>query len=296
MTHISRRKALQGLSALGLLSCCGTAVALPKPKVRVYKTLKIGMVRVKGTLTEKFAAAKAAGFGAIEMNAPGMNIAETRKASEDSGLPVDGTVCSNHWKVRHTSDDPATRAEALKTLKQAIRDTRAVGGHTVLLVVGHGDDGPEKEIWERSVENIAKALPVAAEHGVHIAIENVWNKFLYDHDGNADQTADKFKQYVDDFRSPWVGMQFDIGNHWKYGSMGDWLRTLGHRVIKLDVKGFSREESKFKKIGEGDIDFADVRAALEEINFIGWCAAEVAGGDQQRLEEVSKNMDAAFGL
>lgn len=265
-------------------------------KGRLYKTLKIGMVQVDGSLTDKFMVARAAGFAAIEMNSPGMNVEETNKAIHESGLPVDGTVCSSHWGIRHTDPDPEVRAKALDHLKQAIRDTHAVGGHTVLLVVGHGKDGLEKEIWPRSVENIAKAIPVAAEYGMTIAFENVWNQFLYDHNGGHDQTADKWKEYVDEFSSPHIGMQFDIGNHWKYGSMGDWIRTLGKRIVKLDVKGFSRKEDSFKKIGEGDLDFADVRKALRETNFFGFCAAEVGGGGADRLKEISDNMDRVFAL
>jgi hexulose-6-phosphate isomerase len=262
---------------------------------RIYKTLKIGMIK-GGDLTERFKTAKAAGFMGVEMSLPGDNVEETQKAIAASGLPVDGSVCAGHWNIRHTSPDAATRATALENLKQALRDTRAVGGHSVLLVVGKGEDGPENEIWPRSVENIAKAVPLAAELGVQIVIENVWNQFLYNHDGGADQTAEKFVKYVDEFRSPWVGMQFDIGNHWKYGSMGDWIRQLGHRVLKLDVKGFSREKNKFTPIGEGDIDYADVRKALTEINYHGWLAAEVAGGDLAYLTGVAKEMDTAFGL
>lgn len=263
---------------------------------RLYKTLKIGMIKVEGSLTDKFKATLAAGFKGVEMNAPGMDVAETRKAIAESGLEVDGTVCGSHWAIRHTSADAATRAKALEDLKTALRDTRAVGGHSVLLVAGKGEDGPENEIWARSVENISKAIPVAAEEGVTIVLENVWNQFLYDHNGGSDQTADKWAKYVDAFNSPWVGMQFDIGNHWKYGSMGGWIRTLGKRVYKLDVKGFSRAQNKFTPIGEGDIDYADVRKALLEINFYGWLAAEVAGGDQTYLKGVSDQMDKAFGL
>jgi hexulose-6-phosphate isomerase len=265
---------------------------------RLKKTLKIGMISLPGKagLVERFRAAKAAGFDGVEMDFPGADVAETKRAIAESGLPVDGSVCSGHWEVRHTSPDAATRAKALASLLQAIRDTHAVGGHSVLLVAGKGSDGPEAEIWPRSVENIAKAIPLAGELGVQILIENVWNQFLYDHEGGADQTADKFVRYVDDFRSPWVGMQFDIGNHWKYGSMGDWIRALGRRVLKLDVKGFSRAEGKFTPIGAGDIDYADVRKALREINFHGWLAAEVAGGDQAYLRGVAGEMDAAFGL
>jgi len=266
---------------------------------RLYKTLKIGMVRAGKSLEKKFAIAKEAGFDGIELNCPGIDVEEVRAAIKATGLPVDGSVNAGHWGVRHTDADPETRAKALESLKEALRQTHAVGGNSVLLVVGRGGkggDGPEDEIWKRSVDNISQALPLASELGIHIAIENVWNKFCYDHEGDHNQTADKFVKYVDEFHSPWVGMQFDIGNHWKYGSMGDWIRQLDKRVVKLDLKGFSREMDKFTKIGEGDLDWADVRKALAEIQYTGWAAAEVGGGDLERLKEVSANMDRVFGL
>jgi len=297
---LSRRRFVQASSAaLAGAFVSRTSPGAPPPKTlqgRLYKTLKIGMVRVDGSLVDKFNAAKEAGFDGIELNAPGVDVEATRRAIAETGLPVDGTVNSTHWRVRHTDPDPAVRAKALQSLKQAIRLTHAVGGHTALLVVGHGKDGPEDEIWKRSIDNIAQAIPLAAELGVYIAIENVWNHFLYDHGGDHRQSADKFVKFVDELNSPWVGMQFDIGNHWKYGSMGDWIRQLGRRIVKLDLKGFSRADDKFTKITEGDIDWADVRAALLEIQFAGWAAAEVGGGGPERLREISANMDEAFGL
>ncbi len=293
---VSRRRFVQSAAALAVVHPLLARSEEPSATRRIYKTLKIGMVRVKGTLTEKFRAVKEAGFEGIEMNAPGMNVDQTKIAITESGLPVDGTVCSSHWQVRHTSPEAATREKALDHLKTALRDTKAVGGNTVLLVVGRGSDGPEEEIWPRSIENISKALPIAAELGVYIAIENVWNQFLYDHDGDSRQTADKFAKYVDEFNSPWIGMQYDIGNHWKYGDAAEWIRTLGKRIVKLDLKGFSRADNKFTKITEGDIDWKGVQKALRDIGYTGWAAAEVAGGDLDRLREVSGNMDVAFGL
>lgn len=273
---------------------------MPNPlRGRLYKSLKIGMVKVAdpaATLTDRFRLAKEAGFAGIELNAPGNDVAEVRKAVGESGLLVDGTVCGTHWAVRHTDADPAVRAKALEDLRNALRETHAVGGSSVLLVAGKGSDGPADEIWRRAVDNISLALPLAAELGVTIAIENVWNQFCYNHDGGADQKADEFVRFVDAFSSPWVGMHFDIGNHWKYGAMGDWIRALGKRIVKLDVKGFSRATGKFTPIGEGDIDWADVRKALTEINFFGYCAAEVAGGDLEKLRVVSAEMDQVFGL
>ena len=263
---------------------------------RVRKTLKIGMVNVEGDLAARFRAAQTAGFDGIEMDSPGLNVKETRAAIAATGLPVDGTVCSTHWQKTHTHPDPQIRREALADLQTALRDTHAIGGHTTLLVVGHGKDGPESEIWPRAIENIRQALPLAAELGIYIAIENVWNRFLYDHDGGADQSAEKYVRFVDELNSPWVGMQLDIGNHWKYGDMGGWVRTLGRRVVKLDLKGYSRARQDWTDIGEDDIDWADVRRALLEINFYGWAAAEVGGGDVARLTKVAGQIDEVLKL
>ncbi|MBJ44002.1 MAG: xylose isomerase [Planctomycetaceae bacterium] len=296
---LSRRRFLSSVTGLAISSPLLTGISsgdIVSRKRPIFKTLKIGMVNVGDTLVDKFVAAKEAGFDGIEMNSPGMDVEATRHAIEQSGLPVDGTVCSSHWNIRHSSADAAERAQALRDLKTAIRDTHAVGGNTALLVVGHGKDGPEQEIWKRSIDNISAALPLAAELGVYIAVENVWNHFLYDHQGDQQQSAEKYARFVDELNSPWVGMQFDIGNHWKYGSMGDWIRQLGRRIVKLDLKGFSRQKDKFTKIGEGDLDWADVRAALDEIGFAGWAAAEVGGGGPKRLRQISANMDQVFGL
>jgi L-ribulose-5-phosphate 3-epimerase len=262
---------------------------------RIYKTLKIGMVQVPGSLTDKFRALRELGFDGVEMDSPGMNVEETKRAIAESGLPVDGTVCSTHWNARHTDKDPAVRAKALADLRQAIRDTHAVFGHTVLLVVGHGKDGSKREVWDRSIANIRQALPLAAKLGIYIAIENVWNQFLYDHDGPENQTADELRDYVDELNSPWVGVQFDIGNHQKYGKPAEWIRTLGKRIVKLDVKDWGKKAG-WAKIGEGDVDWPAVRRALLEIGYTGWAAAEVSGGSHEPLREISRQMDQVFAL
>jgi L-ribulose-5-phosphate 3-epimerase len=260
----------------------------------LLKTLKIGMIRVEGTLTDKFKAAKEAGFDGVELNVPGINVDQANEAAAASGLIIDGTVGSYHWKIRHSDPDPAVRADALARLKAGIVETAAVGADTMLLVPAHGNDGSDAEVYERSMASIREALPVAEKHGVSILIENVWNHFLYDHSGGSDQSADKLAQFIDAFESPWVGVQFDIGNHWKYGDAAQWIRTLDKRIKKLDIKGFSREADKFTKVTEGDIDWPSVEQALRDIGFTGWLAAEVGGGDLERLKEVSNNLEKAL--
>ena len=274
------------------------ATAAGSLKGRIYLTLKYTMISEdKLSMVDKFKLVKDIGFDGVEMNAPGTNVAEAVKAIDQSGLRIDGTVCSTHWRIRLSDPSAEVREQALKNFIQAIRDTKEMGGHTCLLVVGKGEDGTPDEVWQRTVGQIRKAIPLASQLGIYIAIENVWNKFCYNHEGGADQTAEQYVKYIDELNSPWVAMQYDIGNHQKYGNPGDWIRQLGsQRIVKLDVKGFDRAADKFTKIGEGDIDWADVRAALDEIGYVGWAAAEVGGGDRDRLKQVRDNMVKVFGL
>ena len=65
--------------------------------------------------------------------------------------------------------------------------------------------------------------------------------------------------------------------------------------MKLDVKDWGKK-SGFCKIGDGDVDWAEVRKALLDIEFTGWCTAEVAGGKRGRIEDVAKRMNVALGL
>ena len=57
-------------------------------------------------------------------------------------------------------------------------------------------------------------------------------------------------------------MYYDIGNHWKYGQPGEWIRQLGRRCVKLDVKGFSRAKTSWTEITEGDLPWDQVRKLL----------------------------------
>lgn len=292
--HMRRRQFI--VSATAAATACGLlplaqAAAQDQAQPRLRKTLKYSMIRIDGSMADKFIVARKAGFEGVELAAPGFDVAEVKAAMEVSGIIVDGTVNADHWNVRHTDPDPEVRAAALKSCVEGLRATAAIGGDTMLLVPGHGKDGTAEEVYQRALGNIRQAIPVAEEVGVKIAIENVWNHFLYDHDGGSDQTADELARFVDDFQSPWVAVHFDIGNHWKYGDPAEWIRTLDHRIVKLDTKGFSRQQDKFTRISESDIDWASVRQALEDIDFRGWVAAEVRGGDLEELKRVSREID-----
>lgn len=258
--------------------------------------VKLGMVRHDGPLAERFALLKELGYDGVELDAPGGPAAEVvREAASRSGVFVHGVVDSVHWRTRLSDPDEGVREEAVAALERAVRDAHAYGAFSVLLVPAVVQEGhaTHEQAWERSIAGIRRVLPLAAGLGVHILIENVWNGFLYDPDGGDEQSAELLAKYIDEIDSPWVGVYFDIGNHRKFGRPEEWISTLGRRIVKLDVKDWSREKG-WTKIGEGDVDWAAVRGALGKIGFNGWATAEVGGGGEARLGEILANMRGAL--
>lgn len=282
-----------------------TIVTPPEGK-QILLSVKLGMIAKKIgdktlTLAERLGLAGEAGLDGVDLDeASSITAEEARAAVEESGVFVHNAINHAHWKQRLTSPDAAVRAQGVENIAHCIRVSHAAGGNGVLIVVGSADDGPTEEIEERSRQEIRKLLPLAAALGQPILFENVWNKMFYEHDAPPEQTAERHVQFIDSFSSPWVGQYFDIGNHWKYGNPGDWIRAFGHRCVKLDLKGFSRAadggKGKFTEIGEGDLPWNEVRKALGDIGFTGWATAEVGGGGVDRLKKVREHMEKALGM
>ena len=281
----------------------GSVVNPPEGK-RILLSCKLGMITredkgKKLTLAERLALAGEAGLDGVDLDqAAEYTPEEARAAVEESGVFVHNAINHAHWKDRLTSPDAEVRARGRENIEHCIRVSHAAGGSGVLIVIGGGGDGPADVIEERCREEIKKLLPLAAALGQPILFENVWNKMFYDHATPAppEQSAKRFVEFIDSFNSPWVGMYYDIGNHWKYGQPGEWIREFGYRCVKLDVKGFSRAKNKFTDIGEGDLPWDQVRQALADIGFTGWATAEVGGGGLERLTTVRKQMQKVFGL
>lgn len=284
-----RRHFLATLAAASVPpSLHGRSADAPLP---IKLALKGGMAGVGANLEEKFRIIKDLGYDGIELDSPGgQDKEEALAASRATGLPIHGVVDSIHWQTRFSDPSDEVRERAVEGLLTAIRESHAVGGSSVLVVPGVVDETTRHdEACARSIVELRKALPLASQLGVFILIENVWNRMFYREDGGDAQSAKQLADYLDEIDSPWVGSYFDIGNHQRFAKPAEWIRTLGKRIVKLDCKDWG-VEGGFGKIGEGDVDWPAVRAALRDIHFSGWATAEVAGGDADRCAEILRNM------
>lgn len=264
----------------------------------IKKSLKFGMIKEDLSILDKFKLVKDLGFHGIEFDSPNdLNDKEILKAKRKTGLEIPGVVNSRHWKMPLSSPDPAVRAQCVESMETALKACKKYGGTTVLLVPGVVNDKVRyDEAYERSQAEIRKLLPIAEKTGIKIAIENVWNNFLI--------SPMEAARYIDEFDSEMIGWYFDVGNIIRYGWADQWVRILGKRIIKIDVKEYSRKKQKEEgiwagfqvKLGQGDSDWANVNKALREVGYQGWGSAEVPGGDRNRLREISENMDKIYAL
>ena len=289
MTTIDRRAFLESATALAAVAALRppTTAAAGGMKKAVY----ISMLPKELGYRERFQMAKDVGFEGIEIGTitePAV-AAEIKEASAKTGLEIHSVMNADHWKYPLSSADSEVVAKSVAGMETSLRNAKLWGADSVLLVPAVVNaETPYKDAWTRSQTVIReRILPLAQELKVVIGMEEVWNKFLL--------SPLEMARYVDEFASPWVKAYLDVGNMLFYGFPQDWVRTLGKRTHRVHIKDFKldRGAGKFewKNIGEGDVDWVEVRKALGEVGYDGWVTTEINGGDAAYLKDVVARFD-----
>jgi len=290
----TRRDFLKRSSAAAIALAAGPGVLAAETKRPIKRAIMWATVGVKGSVLEKMKAIKAAGFDGTEMMSH-MDADEVLRARDETGLEIPSVCGAHHWSKPLSDPDPKVRDEGLAALKQTLREAKRYGASSVLLVPAVvKKEVSYDEAYTRSQAEIRKAVPLAEELGVKIAIENVWNNFLL--------SPLEAARYVDEFKSPAVGWHFDVGNIIHYGWPEQWIRVLGQRIQKFHIKEFSRKKADQQGSGagfavpllEGDNNWPAIMKAVDEIGYHGWAITEQSGGDTpeglkdlcQRLEKI----------
>jgi hexulose-6-phosphate isomerase len=270
-------------------AAAGRQPASPASSIR--KSTLINMLPKDLPYAGRFAMAREAGFDAIEMQtiARPEEAAEIHEAAKAAGLRIHSVMNMDHWRLPLSSSDADVVTRSVQGMETSLRNAALWGADTVLLVPAVVDAATAyRDAYQRSQRVIReRLLPMARDLKVIIAVEEVWNKFLL--------SPMEFARYVDEFDSPWLKAYFDVGNVVIYAFPQDWIRTLGPRIVKVHLKDFNfdRPNGRFtwKPIGEGDIDWLEVRRALRDVGYAGYVTTEVAGGDAAYLKDVAARVD-----
>lgn len=234
--------------------------------------------------------AKACGFDGLELafGAGLLNVDTTRDTcrqirqdAEELGMSLATLISGNYWGCSLSSPDAEQRKAAVKFTRKYIEVAHWLGVPTILVIPGVVDVGwdpsvpvtPYRQVWDTAAKSLSKLLPYAVDHGVTLALENVWNKFLLG--------PVEFCAFIDQFSSPNIGSYFDVGNVVITGYPQHWIEILGSRIAAVHVKNFKREDAGGLLHGfgddllQGDVDFDAVKTALKKVKYKGPITAEM---------------------
>jgi len=319
---ISRRQFLGAAAATAATGVLSSLQAQAQTAGKSFPS-QIYKARITGVPTDEYCESlKDAGFAGMEVTKWDTTVDEARKSrlvAEKHGLRIHSVM--RGWTEFNKPDKFDGDIESVKT---ALRSASAYGADAILLVpckiggmkmpepwdfdidfdlktlkvktVAGGNNAPyadyiaaQNTATESTIRAVESLIPFAAQEGVRICLENVWNNLWC--------TPKFFAAFCKYFNHPWVGCYFDLGNHVKYARCEEWIKELGNSIVKLHIKGFKVTEVKGKlgggpgdwcRIDQASIDWKSVRKLLAETRYNGWMSVEE---DSANDAEYSKILD-----
>lgn len=174
----------------------------------------------------------------------------------------------------HLSTAPVDRGDAQRTaieeIRAGLRTAKAIGaGHTLLTLGRLRPDLYYDEAYRNGVETLRQAAATAEQLGVDIAVEFVWNGFLF--------SPLEMKRFLEEIGSPRVGFYFDPGNMAVFQYPQHWLRILGKHTKLVHLKDWKGGALKgaWTPLLEGEVDFPTLMRELHALGYDGPLTSEV---------------------
>ena len=223
-------------------------------------------------LIERFAAAAAAGFEAVELQVPYDHAPSAVKAELDrhrlAMLGVNTAPGQSQGGESGVAAIPGREQEFAALFKQALDYVTAVGGCQIHCLAGKVPPHERPVAEAVFVRNLARAADAAAERDITLLIEPINPRDRPDYFlTRAEQAADVIAKV----QRPNVRMQFDFYHAQIVG--GDLIRrfeksfpVVGHVQIAAVP---SRHEPD-----EGEVSYPAIFAAVDRAGFTGWIGCE----------------------
>jgi sugar phosphate isomerase/epimerase len=171
------------------------------------------------------------------------------------------------------------RAVRLDFLRLAVDIAADLGSDTVSFWSGAPDDGaPEEDLMTRLADGCRLLCDYAAARGVRLAFEPEPGMFI-----DTMSRFDELRRRVD---HPAFGLTIDIGHLHCMGEVpiADQLRKWRHLLWNVHIEDMRRGVHDHLVFGEGEIDFAPVLGALDEIGYTGGAHVELSRHSHNAVE------------
>jgi len=157
------------------------------------------------------------------------------------GLDVSGGAVGNDFCVA----DPVKRAAQLKLTADWIAHLAHLGGKSLRVFAGNLPKGDTEAVAQkRVIEALEELSPIAAKHGIYLAVEN---------HGGITAKPEQLLAIVKAVKSDWVAINLDSGNFKTDDPYGDLAKIAPYAVnaqIKTDIQrpGQKKEPADLEKV------------------------------------------------
>ncbi len=233
------------------------------------------------SLEEFFAQAAAAGYEVVEVamkregeltpDTSAEDLKRIAELSRQAGLPM-VSMTQNHCTGNLLASGESQQT-AIEETQIGLRTAATLGIGCTLHTLGTlGPDICYDEAYRNGVTALKELAATAAEADVAIAVEFIWNGFLF--------SPLEMKGFLDEIGSPHIGFYFDPGNMAVFHHPHHWVRILGPHLKMAHMKDWQGRALKggWTPLLEGEIDFAAVKRELVAAGYDGPMISEVATG------------------
>jgi len=242
-------------------------------------------------LADCFRIVRDAGFEGVEVNfnlegeiSPQASTDDLKRLGDsvrNLGLEISGLCSFLFWPYSLTSSDPDRRKKGRELARNMVSAAAALGTKNLLVVPGavyipwapEPEPVPNDVCRQRAQEAVREVLPEAERLGVSLNIENIFaNGFL--------MSPQEMNAFVDEFRSPAVGVHFDTGNIMQFQFPQHWIEQCGNRIRNVHLKEYSKQAgteftlNAFRPLLDGTTDWPAVLDAFERVGYDGWLTFE----------------------
>lgn len=245
---------------------------------------------------ERFAAARGAGFSAVEFWWPsGEDLGSVTEAIDDAGIEVAlmnfdaGDMASGD---RGLAGDPERYEQFRENVPVALEFAERVGCGRLNALVGHEVPGRREEQIALATENVRFAADEAEKRGIHISVEAV-NTF--ENGAFLLHTTEQGVEFVRGVGRENVGFQYDVYHMQRME--GNLVANLRGNMAGITHVQIADSPGR-NEPGTGEINYAYVLRELESLGYDGYVGLEYnpTDGDTLRsfgwLPEKSRSGDS----
>ncbi|MGC8935565.1 MAG: sugar phosphate isomerase/epimerase family protein [Thermoproteota archaeon] len=236
---------------------------------------------------------KEIGYDGVELVFDDKYFDPTKKSREEvkefadnfvlQGLEIPSVATGVFWKYNLGSNDESIRRKGIEYGKAGIRMANAAGAKSILVVPAVASpDIPYEKVYENSVRSIKELGSYAKDFGVTVAVENVWNKFLY--------SPMEFKRFIQEVGLENVRVYLDVANLMAIAYPENWIHTLKGMISNVHAKDFDVNVGNitgFRHLLKGSVDWKKIAKLLKDAGFNGFLTLECSPEFDPEVKEVT---------